>query len=149
MPSLRLPAAAAASLILTFVLTACVKEEPTVLDGSVSASADANEGAPIVVRYYELKGTDAFDSAAFFDVFEQPEATLGTDLLGSGEVALVPGQNQPLNMKLNAETRFVGFAAAYRDIDNADWRGKLPVKPKSVNAVVVEVGKDAMFVNPG
>ena len=149
---MSVPARAAAllsSLFLVTFLAGCVKDAPTMLEGSVAATDDANESAPVVMRYFELKSAEGFDSADFFDLYEKPEATLGSDLLGSGEVELIPGATKPLKAELNPDTRVVGFLVAYRDIDNSSWRGSMPVESAIVNKVAVEVGKAEVSVNPG
>ena len=146
---LRSSAAVIAALGFAVLLGACVKDAPTVLKGAVSATEDANGSSPVVVRYYELKTTKAFDSAGFFDIYETAPATLGADLLNWGEVELLPGSTEPLQVELNSETRFVGFLAAYRDIENSKWRAKMPVNSQSVNGVAVSVGNRALAVTPG
>ena len=127
-------------------LSACVKEKPTLLQGIVTATGDINpdgagQASPVVVRYYELKTTKAFDSAGFFDIYEDATTTLAGDMLHWGEVELNPGDSQELNLELTPGANFVGFLVAYRDIDNASWRGKTAIKANNVNEVAVSVGK--------
>ena len=151
MPVIQRLTALVSCMLLALTLAACVKEKPTLLEGSVSASADVNPdgdgtASPVVVRYYELKSTKAFDSAGFFDIYDEATTTLAGDMLHWGEVELVPGGSQALNLEVTPGANFVGFLVAYRDIENASWRGKMALKPNSVNEVVVNVGKLAVDV---
>ena len=151
MPLIQRVSAFISCCVFALVLGACVKEKPTVLQGIVKASADVNpddsgQAAPVVVRYYELKSTKAFDAAGFFDVYDDATTTLAGDMLHWGEVELVPGGDQNLNLELTPGARFVGFLVAYRDIDNASWRGKIAIAPNAVNQVAVNVGKLSLDV---
>ena len=154
MPVLHRLAIALFGFAVVMSLSACIKDSPTILKGNVVAAEGANpddrgNALPVVVRYYELKTTKAFESAGFFDIYDEAPATLGEDMLGWGEIEMIPGDTKPIRVELNAETRFVGFVVAYRNIEDSAWRGKLPVRPQSVNSVNVDVGELEVVVKPG
>ena len=84
-----MPATNRTALILSLVAAAvfsvaCVKDAPTVLNATVSATQDVNPGpagrpSPIVVRFYALKSLKAFDTAALhakISRFRQPNVPL-------------------------------------------------------------------------
>ena len=142
------------SLVAAAVIsTGCVKDAPTVLDASVTAAQDVNPDpagrpSPIVVRFYALKSLKAFDTAAFFDIYEKASETFGADLISWGEVDLIPGASKPLNVTLSPETRHVGFLAAFRSIDQATWRGSVDIAPNQTTSVAVGVEKLVLSVKP-
>ena len=153
-----MPAINRTALILTLVIAAvasaaCVKDAPTVLDASVTATQDVNPDpagrpSPIVVRFYALKSLKSFDTAAFFDIYEKAPETFGADLVSWGEVDLTPGASKALNVTLSPETRHVGFVAAFRSIDQATWRGSVDIPPNQTTRVAVDVEKLALSIAP-
>ena len=72
---------------------------PTVVKLTLTASADVNPdptgaAAPVVVRVYQLGSTSGFDAAEFFQIFNQDQATLKTDLIKRDDFLLAPGQTK-------------------------------------------------------
>ncbi len=118
--------------LLMLLLAACGTPPPpppvvTNLQMSVIAAFDTNPDArkrasPVVVRFYALKSTAAFDSADFFSLFEKDTATLGTDLVQKEEFLMTPGQQKVLTLKFEPEVKAVAVMAAFRDLENARWR---------------------------
>jgi type VI secretion system protein VasD len=89
---------------------------------TIAASADTNPDAngrpsPIVVRVYQLKGDAAFTGAEFFPLFDEEQKVLGAEFITRDE--------------------FVGAVAAFRDIQNAQWRAVVPA-PRSSMTVDVQ-----------
>lgn len=122
-------------MVLGVVLAAGCASGPRVLEGQIKANATTNPDAngrpsPIVVRVYELKSLDAFGSADFFALFEKDAETLGGDLLGREEYGLRPGESRPYRRQLQADTKFVGVVAAFRDLENSTWRQAVPLPGK-------------------
>lgn len=95
--------------------------------------------SPVVLRIVELKGLAAFEAADFFSLFERDKETLGGELVAREEMMLQPGEQRASRRELNAETRFVGVIAAYRDIDRSVWRASMPVTPHQTTPVRVDV----------
>ena len=86
--------------------------------------------SPVNVIVFQLASSDAFENSDFFSLYD-PEATvLGGDLLGRTQLLLKPGEEREWDVEFDRETRFVGIIAAYRDIENAQWRSieALPTK---------------------
>jgi len=140
--------------LLAALLGGCVKESPTVLVASVVGAADLNpdpggQAAPVVVRFYELKSAKAFDAAAFFDIYDNAQQTLGADLLNWAELEVVPGSTRTLTLKLGPLAQQVGVIVAYRDIDHARWRAKIAIATGKTIDVTVHAGKLAVAVTPG
>jgi type VI secretion system protein VasD len=93
------------------------------------------------VRFYELSSLGNFKSADFFALYEQDEEVLGTDLQAREEIQLAPGETRSFERELQAETRYVAVIAAFRDIENADWRSSIEVELNDTTPVIVKLEK--------
>ena len=121
----------------------------------VAAHADVNPDAngrpsPVVVRVYQLKDDAAFKNADFFALFDKEQATLATSLIDRQEYELTPGEQRSVDFPVSGEAKFLGVAAAFRDIRNAEWRA-LTAAPKKgyknmvkTDAVTVSVEKSGV-----
>jgi len=124
-----------------------VKKTPpklTWLDATFSTSSKLNQSAsgrasPLKVRIYELKSFRTFKKADFFSLYEDDKGTLGADLLEQDELQFKPNKARRYRRKLQADTRYIGIMAAYRDIDNARWRAILKIKPLETRRIVVHL----------
>lgn len=130
--------------LLALFLVSCVEPSPppprAIVNLTVSAAENINPNAsgrasPIVVRVYYLVSRTVFSEADFFALFEQEKAALGADLAASDEFVLAPGGSMALSREVRDDVRFVGLLAAFRDTDNAVWRGVAPVPPNKTTAV--------------
>jgi type VI secretion system protein VasD len=110
-------------------LSACAAKPPKpapahaelIVSGDVNPDA-SGRASPVVVRVYQLRNDGEFNGADFFGVYEKEKETLGASLVSREEYVLAPGENRKLELPLNAETRFIGVLAAFRDIRTARWR---------------------------
>ncbi len=124
---------------------------PTSMDARLVASASLNpdpsgRASPLVVRLYELKDRQAFDRADFFDLWDNEAATLGQDLVARDEIQLEPGQQRKLERHLDDATRYLGVVAAFRDLDNADWRSVAEIRQNHGNDFSIGLGGQAVTV---
>lgn len=130
-------------------LMACVTPPPpppTRVQLTVEASPEANPDpagrpSPVVVRVYELTGSSSFEEGDFFQLFEQPEATLGSDLRDISDLVIAPGGRETLAKELSPDTRYIGILANFRDIDQAQWREGFVVPANQTTPVTVRVGR--------
>ncbi len=86
--------------------------------------------SPVNVIIFQLASSDAFTNADFFSLFDPEAAVLGGDLLGRTQILLQPGEARKWTAEFDKETRFVGVIAAYRDIENAQWRATVSLPKK-------------------
>jgi type VI secretion system protein VasD len=122
---------------------------PTQIIAEIKVAADLNldpsgRPSPLLIRLYELKTPSAFGSADFFSLYEKDNAVLGTDLLGREEIIVKPGENQLIERTLNEQTRYLGFIAAYRDLDQAVWRSIVPVTPHLITPIKIDLRRNAI-----
>jgi type VI secretion system protein VasD len=126
---------------------------PTSFEARLVASASLNpepggRASPLVVRLYELKDNAAFERADFFDLWDNESATLGADLVARDEIQLEPGQQRKVERSLDDATRYLGVVAAYRDLDNSEWRAIVPIRQNHGNDFSIGLGGQAVTVVP-
>lgn len=111
--------------------------KPQVVKLTIAISPDANPDAqhrpsPIVLRVYQLKDDAAFKDADFFALFDKEQGVLGGSLISREEFELAPGQQKVIDYQLSLDARFVGVAAAFRDISNSVWRTEIGSQDKGL-----------------
>jgi type VI secretion system protein VasD len=140
------------------VLAACADKPPpppppTIVELTFITAADVNPDAegrasPIVVRTFQLAGTNAFEKADFFQVHDKEAALLGPDLLARDELPLAPGATQKVTIEAKPGIKFLGIIAAYRDIDNATWRADVPIPANQTTKLKVQLDKLTLTIAP-
>ena len=142
-------------LAVVFTMAACSGRgdpKPGKIQATIAATADVNpnlEGrpSPILLYLFQLKAAGAFEAADFYSLYQTPDSTLGTDLLGKEELLLKPGQVVPLEIQLDPQARYLGFLAAYSDLDHSIWRvGHAAPGPGTTTALSVYVERSALSI---
>jgi type VI secretion system VasD/TssJ family lipoprotein len=108
---------------------------------TISATADVNPNArgnaqPIVVRVYQLRSDQAFLKANQQDLFDDEQKVLGPEFIGRTEYLIDPSQKQTHDINFAQEAVYVGVAAAFFDIRNAQWRQVLFTPRKGMSVAV-------------
>lgn len=144
-------------LIVSGLLSACSSPPPppppTLVELSFTAAADVNpdpsdRASPIIVRYFQLAGTSAFEKADFFQIHDKEAAFLGPDLITREEVPMVPGATQKASFEAKAGTKFIGVIASYREIDKAEWRADVPIPPNQTTKLKIQLDKLKLSIAP-
>lgn len=102
--------------------------------------------SPVVVRVYALKATGSFEAADFFSLQDKDTETLGADLDTRKEMVLRPGDQNSLDLELDADVNALGFVAGYRDLNHARWRQVLPLTVGSEMSVTATLGAGGIDV---
>jgi type VI secretion system protein VasD len=137
------------------LLSACAAKPPKpapahaelIVSGDVNPDA-SGRASPVVVRVYQLRNDGEFNGTDFFGLYEKEKETLGASLVSREEYVLAPGENRKLDLPLNAETRFIGVVAAFRDIRSSRWRAISRPPEKTLHdlirkgGITVRLGKD-------
>jgi type VI secretion system protein VasD len=136
-----------AIVTMAAALASCASGPPKASKARMTliAQADVNPDAngrpsPIVVRVYQLQQDAKFANTDFFTLFDTEQQVLGADLLARDEVTLVPGERKQLQFDVKGEAKFLGVAAAYRDIRNSQWRAVQPAPKKGLLDMVKKDG---------
>jgi type VI secretion system protein VasD len=96
----------------------------------ITAAAEVNpdykgRASPVNIIVFQLTSADTFMNEDFFSLFDAEAGVLGGDVLDRTQILLQPGEVREWNTEFSKETRFVGVIAAYRDIENAQWRSSM------------------------
>lgn len=119
---------------------------PTIVDATITVSAEVNpdvysRASPIVIRVFELKSVGAFNESDFYDLFENHNSALGSDLLGSEKFHLNPGDVHTFKHNSSPEVKFVAVIAAYRNINQAIWRDSVAITANKTTQIMVVANK--------
>jgi type VI secretion system protein VasD len=111
---------------------------------SLAAGRQLNPGttgraSPVEIHLFDLKSTASFEAANFDGLFEKERETLGPDLITRDELFLQPGEQKKLEHKLAPETRALGVAVAFRELERASWRASVALKPNARNKVTISL----------
>ena len=117
---------------------------PTIVNLQIEASenvnADSNgNGAPVMVRIYELSGQSNFNATDFFGLFNDDQAALGADLNHKQDFLLRPSESKKLTIKPDDDVQSLGFFAAFRKLDTATWRALVQVQPNQTQSYIVKL----------
>lgn len=82
----------------------------------------AGKGAPLLMRIYELREESNFNGTDFYALFDKEKAVLANDLVRKQEFLLKPGDSKMLDFEPATDTRYLAAFAAFRQLDNAQWR---------------------------
>ena len=121
---------------LTFVATAEINPDV------------ADHAAPVVLRYYQLGATGAFEAADYFQLHDKDAALLGQDLLDRQDLPLTPGATRTVSFEAKPGTKAIGVVAAYRDIDNATWRVDAPITTGQKANLTIAIEKLKLTIAP-
>src|SRR5262245_36394624 len=123
----------------------------------ITAAADLNPNrsgrpSPVALYVFQLKSREAFDNADYFSLTAAEATVLGGDLIERSQLMLQPGEARPMEAEFDEGARFIGFVAAFRDIENAQWRGvvELPDKgflKKMFSRTKLSIALDKLAVN--
>ncbi|OAI17642.1 type VI secretion protein [Methylomonas lenta] len=122
---------------------------PTIVNLQINPAADLNadingNGAPVMLRIYELREQSNFKSADFFALFNDDKATLAADLARKQELLLQPGDAKNISLQPEDDVRAVGLFAGFRQLDTAQWRVVTPFKAHETQTLVVTLKNNQM-----
>ena len=150
----------AAVAALTFALQACSGPPPpppplppTAAALTITASAGANatvegQGAPTIVRVYQLASTAGFERAEFFRLLNADAATLGPDLIKRDEYLLPPGASKQEALAIPDRVQALGVFAAFREFQSRVWRLTIPLPANKTTTAMVSVSADGLILKP-
>ncbi|APC90026.1 type VI secretion system lipoprotein TssJ [Vibrio parahaemolyticus] len=95
--------------------------------------------SPVVVHVFELTSKTLFESQDFFSIYEEHEKVLGPDLVNKYEISLTPGQKEIYQASMSPKTEYLGIVAAFRDIENSNWRQVIKVDKTGYNTYQISL----------
>jgi type VI secretion system protein VasD len=100
------------------------------------------------VSLYELAAPNSFLDADFYRLSGGAAAALGKDLVAQDQFMMMPGATRSVVRELDPQTRFLGMTAAYRVIDQADWRALVPIPLNRMTPVQGRLDPLAVTLTP-
>jgi type VI secretion system VasD/TssJ family lipoprotein len=98
------------------------------LQAQRSLNTDArNTSASLALRVYVLRDATGFEKATFDSLYDDDEATLGSNVLVRESLHLRPGETRELALELSGDARAVAVFGAFREIEHSQWRATLPL----------------------
>jgi type VI secretion system protein VasD len=122
--------------------------ELTVVGGPDINPNAAGRASPVVVRIFDLATAGSFEAAGYAALFEQPDADLKRAIVAQEEFVLRPGDIQEHDRTLPPQVVTLGVAAAFRDLEHAQWRLTIPVKPGRRNFLLIHLDHNSIRVDP-
>ena len=92
-----------------------------IADKNLNPAVDGR-ASPIVIRIYQLAQAAKFDNSDFFALYENDQVLLAGDLQSRTELEIKPNESYQNQLEIKPNTRFVAVLAAFRDLDNAQWK---------------------------
>lgn len=90
--------------------------------------------SPVVVDVFELTRATEFNEASYSKLSGSSAIALGNTLIDRHTIEVRPGHDQVIRQYVSPSTRAIGIIAAYRNLDNADWK-KVIYIPSETSAV--------------
>lgn len=127
------------------------------IDYQVRASGDRvinrDEGGnplSVVVRLYQLTDAKAFSRLTLEDVSNgRSDAELfGGEFVARSEIVVVPGQRAASPAQLDAQARYVGVVAMFRQPDPDHWRYLIPAERIRSNSSGIAATLGNLFADP-
>ena len=103
--------------------------------------------SPVVIYVFELTSSTVFESQDFFSIYENYDTVLGPDLVNKYEISLTPGQEEVYHASMSAKTKYLGLVAAFREIENSNWRQVIKVDQTGYNTYQIQLDDLSLFVN--
>jgi len=70
-------------------------------------------------------------------------------MTGRDEMQISPGESSTIEKQLDMQARYVGVMAAYRDLDNAIWRGIIETPLDETTYIDVTLDKLTLTLKEG
>lgn len=109
--------------------------------------------SPVAVKVFYLNDLSAFNAASFWDLYRNPIKTLGGSLLGQKTIVVAPGEDDDVHLAPPKGTQYLGAIAAFREVDNSQWKQVLPlddsVKSYLGQEVILTLGPSGVILARG
>lgn len=111
-------------------------EQPSAATVTLYAEAGINknsfgQASPIDVWLYQLSDDGKLKTIDFMTMSADPKAALTTSYVSHKDFQVEPGKAKVISdWEFDKETRFIGVAAGYQNIDKVNWRTVETVHPK-------------------
>lgn len=125
--------------LVTLLIMACSsKPQPEQVDKLVVEITTAKNinpndkgvANPLRIFVYTLKNKDEFKSSDFFTITEESTPSLKEQMEKVYDGIMLPNETKKIELTPNSEITAIGVVAAYREIEQAEWKAVINPLPK-------------------
>ncbi len=102
--------------------------------------------SPIFIRIYQLSQTAKFDNSDFFALYEKDQSLLAGDLQSRIELEIKPDEKYSKPIELKPNTRFIAVLAAFRDLDNSQWKAMKTFSIDKNQTLTIRLNKNSVII---
>ncbi len=115
---------------------------------TIEGEPDMNSGGnAAVVRLYQLSSATTFEQTPLESFWQDDEAVLEDDLIGSRtSMLLYPGDQEEITIEILDGTRYIGVAADLRDPDGDRWRATYTLDEVRDGGLNIRIGEQRLLV---
>lgn len=126
-------------VLVTLLTIACSskvkpeKAEKLIVEIATAADINPNDKGvanPLRIALYTLKSTDEFQSSDFFTITEENTPSLKEQMDNVFDRIMLPSETKKIELTLDAGVAAIGIVAAYREIEQAEWKAVIYPLPK-------------------
>ncbi|MFV8800995.1 type VI secretion system lipoprotein TssJ [Yersinia sp. LJYL362] len=126
------------TLVVLLVMACSSKPQPEVVDKlsvELTTAKDINPNDkgvanPLRITVYTLKSMDEFKSSDFFTITQEITPSLKEQMEKVYDGIMLPNETKKIELTLNSEITAIGVVAAYREIEQAEWKAVISPLPK-------------------
>ncbi len=137
-------------VFFSFILVSCQSEIGLHMSANKILNPDSRRkiSEPVSVQVYQLKKTEKFKNADFYQLIDNPEKTLGDEYVAPMTSFMIsPNQEQDVSVKLNSETKYFGIVAAFESIDNDKWKLVVPIENNHTRGIKIHLKNRSLIIN--
>ncbi|WP_310621189.1 type VI secretion system lipoprotein TssJ [Flexibacterium corallicola] len=119
------------------------------LSGGANINRYNDSSNPVVLRFYQLSSRSQFESASFWEIYNDSSEELAGVIIDRESIAaLYPKEARLVNIELQPDTRYLGVFAEYADYETQRFRASLPISPETFEkGVTVSVGASGVEIH--
>jgi len=114
----------------------CSTQDVMVLTGDDDLNnCNDQSSIPVTVRIYYLKQKDAFMNSSFNQLWNEPDATLTSDVVDKRVIIVEPGGEETIELTRPADVAYVGIIANFCR-ESGSWRKVIDLESKGLKKTV-------------
>ena len=134
--------------LVFLVLAACAPKPPSVVvpqkpraltvafEGGENLNPAVNgTPAPVQVRVLLLSDVEAFQTAGYFELMEDPEGVLAAALVAEDKLFVEPDGAASFKSEIDSKVTHIGIVVGFRDYDEGTWRLTVPVAKRRIGGL--------------
>ena len=128
--------------ISCLLLASCSEEkiDPTPVNKSLTLTAGSNVNRyngqvnPVVIRLYQLSNRSEFESAGFWNIFNDTKALAGVVLDKRSLSPIYPGESRTVSIDLVKDAYYLGVFAEFADYEQQNYNVVAPINSSILDA---------------